>query len=66
MPLFSLVILLFKEIAATSKPYFCGRDVVGLLFLQPTETGLGYDQITGRIKRPLRVGRKGFNMAASL
>lgn len=32
-PLFSLVIILFKETAATFQPYFCGRDVVGLLFL---------------------------------
>lgn len=39
---------------------------MGLLFLQPTETGLGDDPITGRIKRPLGVGGKVFNMAISL
>lgn len=32
-PLFSPVIILLKEMTTTPKPYFCGQDVVGLLFL---------------------------------
>lgn len=33
-PLFSLAIIPLKKITTTPKPYFCGQDVVGLLFLR--------------------------------
>lgn len=60
-PLFNpIIIIRLKEITTTLTPYLCGQDVGRLLFLPPTEMGLGYGQRTGnqRTKRPLGVGKK--------
>lgn len=70
-PLFSLVILLFKETATTSKPYFCGRDVVGPLFLcRPPFSLQKLVSVMIRLQTGLRglwgVEGKVFNMAVSL
>lgn len=55
-PLFNPIIIRLKEITTTLPPYLCGQDVGRLLFLQPTETGLGYGQVMGESEGKLEDG----------